>query len=628
MAHQIWLTKDPAVERKLFRSRVMAATLLSVILLLIILARAYYLQVSLHQHYSTLSTNNRVTLQPLAPTRGLIYDRNGTILAENIPVFSLELTEEQIGDLNQTIADLQQLISISDEDIERYHKVIRRKNRFEPVPLRYRLSDEEVALISVNRHRLVGVEINSRLIRHYPHGELTAHSVGYVGRINEQELKRLDPIHYVATSHIGKNGAERSHEKRLHGEVGYQQVEVNARGRVLRVLDKQPSQPGDDLHLNLDLRLQQVATRAFGKYRGALVAIEAQTGAIVSMVSVPSYDSNRFVNGISHKKYNRLTSSEIKPLFNRAIQGQYPPGSTTKPFVGLAGLTYHQITAQDRIVCPGYYQLENEDHRYRDWKKKGHGKLGITRAIVESCDVFFYNLAHQLGIDRMSEFMRKFGFGMSTGLDIGGDRSGLMPSKKWKQERYNQPWYPGETIIAGIGQGFVLSTPLQLARATATMATRGRAMQPQLIYSINNRVTGKQNVIAPRIDRPVDGISENHWDRIHRAMQQVVHGFTGTAHHIGKGLNYKIAGKTGTSQVFGIKQDAEYEEEEVAEQLRDHALFISFAPVQSPEIAFAAIVENSGSGGVVAAPIVRKVLDEYMKNRNNNLNAKTLARDS
>lgn len=311
MARRIWLIKDPARERKLFRSRAIVAALLSVILLLIILARAYYLQVTLHDHYSTLSTNNRVTLQPLAPTRGLIYDRNGIILAENIPVFSLELIEEQIDDLEQTIADLQQLISISDEDIERFRKVIRRKNRFEPVPLRYRLSDEEVALVSVNRHRLVGVEINSRLIRHYPHGELTAHSVGYVGRINEQELKRLDPTRYVATSHIGKSGAERSHENQLHGEVGYQQVEVNARGRVLRVLDKQPPQPGDDLHLNIDIRLQRVATKAFGKYRGALVAMEAKTGAVVSMVSVPSYDSNLFVNGISHKAYNKLTQSKI-----------------------------------------------------------------------------------------------------------------------------------------------------------------------------------------------------------------------------------------------------------------------------------------------------------------------------
>jgi len=626
MARRIWLIKDPARERKLFRSRAIVAALLSVSLMLIILARAYYLQVTLHQHYSTLSTNNRVTLQPLAPTRGLIYDRNGVILAENIPVFSLELIKEQIDDLDATLAELKQLIAISDEEIELFRKTIRRKSRFEPVPLRYRLSDEEVALISVNRHRLLGVEVNSRLIRHYPHGELTAHSIGYVGRINIQELKRLDPTRYVATSHIGKSGAERSHESLLHGEVGHQQVEVNARGRVLRVLDKKPPQPGDDLHLNLDIRLQQIATKAFGKYRGALVAMDPASGAVLAMVSVPSYDSNLFVNGISHKDYNRLTQSNNKPLFNRALQGQYPPGSTTKPFLGLAGLVHKQITVHDRIVCTGHYQLENDDHRYRDWKKKGHGELGITRAIVESCDVFFYSLAHDLGIDKLSIFMKRFGFGQPTGFDIGGDRSGLMPSREWKRRARNKPWYPGETLITGIGQGFMLATPLQLARATSTMATKGIEMQPQLIRSIENRATGKQLLIEPRIDKVIEGISANHWKRIHRAMQQVVHGFSGTARRINKGLKFKMAGKTGTSQVFGIKQDEEYKVDEIAERLRDHALFISFAPVKSPEIVIIVIVENGGSGGAVAAPIARKVLDEYMKNKIDGIEQKQVAK--
>jgi len=615
MARRIWLIKDPARERRLFSSRAIVAAILSVILLLILLARAFHLQVTLHDHYSTLSINNRVTLQPLAPTRGLIYDRNGTILAENIPVFSLELVEEQIEDLEQTLAELKELIAISDEEIEQFRKTIRRRNRFEPVPLRYQLTDEEVALISVNRHRLLGVEINSRLIRHYPHGALTAHSIGYVGRINEQELRKIDPTRYVATSHIGKSGVERSYESQLHGEVGYQQVEVNARGRVLRVLDKQPPQPGDDLHLNLDIRLQRIATKAFGKYRGALVAMEPVTGSVLSVVSVPSYNSNLFVNGISHRDYNRLTKSKDQPLFNRALQGQYPPGSTTKPFVGLAGLFHNQITVHDRIVCTGHYQLENDDHRYRDWKKQGHGELGVTRAIVESCDVFFYDLSHQLGIDRLSTFMKRFGFGQQTGFDIGGDRSGLMPSREWKRRTHNQSWYPGETLISGIGQGFLLATPLQLARSTSTMATKGTMMQPQLIHSIKNRATDSEQVVGPHIERVIEDISDNHWKRIHRAMQQVVHGFAGTARSINKGLDYKVAGKTGTAQVFGIKQDEEYKVEDITERLRDHALFISFAPVESPEIAISVIVENGGSGGAVAAPIARKVLDEYMKNK-------------
>jgi penicillin-binding protein 2 len=615
MARRIWLIKDPARERKLFSGRAIAAAILAVVLLLILLARTFNLQVTLHDHYATLSINNRVTLQPLAPTRGLIYDRNGTILAENIPVFSLELIEEQIKDLEKTLAELRALIAISDEEIEQFRKAIRRINRFEPVPLRYRLSDEEVALISVNRHRLLGVEINSRLIRHYPHRELTSHSIGYVGRINEEELQRLDPSRYVATSHIGKSGVERSHESQLHGQVGYQQVEVNARGRVLRILDKTPAQPGDDLHLNLDIQLQQVVSKAFGKYRGALVAMNPNTGAIISMVSVPSYDSNLFVNGISYKEYNRLTTSKEQPLFNRSLRGQYPPGSISKPFVGLAGLNHNQITINDRIVCTGHYQLENDDHKYRDWKKQGHGELGLTRSIVESCDVFFYDLAHQLGIDRLSIFMKQFGFGQPTGLDIGGDRPGLMPSREWKRRTHNQPWYPGETLITGIGQGFLLATPLQMARATSAMATKGVLMQPQMIRSIENRATNIEQSIEPRVDRVIEGISGEHWGRIHHAMQQVVHGITGTARSINPGLEYHVAGKTGTAQVFGIKQDEEYNAEDITELLRDHALFVAFAPVESPEIAIALIVENGGSGGAVAAPIARKLLDEYMKNK-------------
>ncbi len=606
---RVWLIKDPARERRqfLWRSWFIFGTVWLALSLLAV--RAYQLQIVRHEHYTTLSTNNRVMVQPIAPTRGLIYDAKGVLLAENIPSFSLELVSEQVEDLDQTLRDLQQMVTISEEDLQRFHRERKRKRRFESVPLRLRLTEEEVARIAVNRYRLPGVEINSRLTRYYPFKDLTAHVLGYVARINEQELTVIDNSNYAATTHIGKGGVEGSQERYLHGKVGYRQVEVNARGRTLRVLEETPPEPGNHLNLYLDVELQQLATRAFGAERGALVAINPKNGAVLALVSVPSFDSNLFVNGISSEDYKMLTQSASRPLFNRALRGQYPPGSTVKPFVGLAGLEYRVISAEEPIYCPGYYQIGDNEHKYRDWKRWGHGRVALTDAIRESCDVYFYELGLQLGIDRLASFMNRFGFGQPTGIDIGGELPGLMPNRAWKRARHNDGWYSGETLITSIGQGFFLATPVQLARATAALANQGLLYNPRVVKSMTDLTTQAIHLTQAVVERRLDDIHQENWRTSHRAMMAVVHDPKGTANGIGKGILYHIAGKTGTAQVFGIKQDERYVASEVSKNLHDHALFVAFAPVEDPQMAVGLIVENGGSGSKVAAPIARQLFD-------------------
>ncbi|MCW8918771.1 MAG: penicillin-binding protein 2 [Gammaproteobacteria bacterium] len=613
MRRRVTLLKNPSRERQLFQVRAIIALLLTLLLLLILLGRLFYLQRLQHDHYITLSTNNRVSVQPLAPTRGLIYDRNGVILAQNIPTYSLELVRERVEEMEWTLEEIGKLIQVEEDDLNRFRRELQRRRRFEAVPLRFRLDDKEVALIAVNLHRLPGVEINSSLTRHYPQGELTAHTVGYVGRINENELTSLDPTNYAATHYVGKIGVERSYEGLLHGEIGHQQVETNARGRVQRILERTPPRPGKNLYLNIDTALQRVAHQAFGEERGALVAIEPQSGAILSLVSVPGYDPNIFVNGVPLSTYEKLSTDRDQPLFNRALRGQYPPGSTIKPFIGLAGLELNQITTLDSVSCKGWFSLKNDDHRYRDWKKIGHGEIGLTRAIVESCDVFFYELSLKLGIDQISTFLAQFGFGAKTGSDLGGEASGLLPSREWKRRVRKEPWFPGETLITSIGQGFNLATPLQLGSATATLALRGRHMRPLVVREIEEPGSEQRTPLPPTLLAQLPVVDEGNWWRIERAMAKVVHDPNGTARGISHGLGYQMAGKTGTSQVFTLGQDAEYEAEELAKRLRDHALFIAFAPVDKPRIAVALIVENGGSGGAVAAPIARQVIDRYLQ---------------
>lgn len=606
--------KDHFHETQIFSQRVLVAGLIMFFLLVILLSRLVYLQITNQQHYSTLSENNRVSIRPIAPTRGLIFDRNGILLAQNLPSFTLVIIPEHVENLDSTLEKLKQLISISKEDLKSFHKNRRKKRRFEGVPLRFRLNEEEVAKISVQQNKLPGVIIKAQLSRHYPQGKLAAHAIGYVSRINEAELRKLNASNYSATTHIGKVGIERTYEDILHGKVGFQHVETNAQGRVLRVLDRTLPVSGKNLYLNLDSKVQAIAEQALADNNGALVAIDPRNGAVLAMVSMPVYDPNLFVHGISRINYKALSSSAERPLFNRALRGQYPPGSTIKPFISLAGLELKELQSHDEINCPGWYMLKNDERRYRDWKKHGHKKTDLLKAITESCDIFFYDLALTLGIDNISSYLAHFGLGQKTGIDLRGELTGLNPSREWKRRNRNLPWFPGETLIIGIGQGFMLTTPLQLAHATAAISMMGKHFKPRMLYGIQDEQNNPliKTKAAPLKSIPIS--EEKNWHTVLNAMKNVVYGLHGTARGIKHNLKYTLAGKTGTAQVFGIAQDAEYKKEEIAKKLQDHALFIGYAPYENPRIAVALIVENGGSGGAVAAPIVRKVIDQYLLN--------------
>ncbi|MEW8219130.1 MAG: penicillin-binding protein 2 [Candidatus Thiodiazotropha taylori] len=601
--------KDYLHESQLFLGRAIVSGTLVILALVVLVGRLFFLQVENHEHFTTLSQDNRVKLEPLPPTRGLIFDRNGAILAQNLPAYSLEIIPEKTRNLTETIEQISEIISITEDDIQRFHRLRKQRRRFDSIPIRVRLQEDEVARIAVHRHRFPGVDVNATPLRDYPQGLQTAHLLGYVGRINEKELQLIDTSNYSGTDFIGKNGVEKSYESLLHGDVGLQQVEVNAKGRVLRVLENQPPQPGNNLQLFLDMRLQSIALEALGEYNGAVVAIDVETGGVLTMVSKPGYNPNLFVEGISSRDYRALEDSPDNPLFNRAIRGQYPPGSTVKPFIGLAGLEYDVVGFYQETYCPGYYQLPGKDHKYRDWKKWGHGKVDMATGIIESCDVYYYELARTLGIDRLYEFLTGFGFGIPSRVDLDGELSGLMPSREWKQSKRREPWYPGETLIVGIGQGYFLATPLQLASATATLANRGHRIRPRVVATIEGPDGEKRD--SPLIEDVLHQLDPEHWNQVIDAMTQVIEGQRGTARSIYTS-NYRIAGKTGTAQVFSIKQDEEYDEETVAKRKRDHALFVAFAPVESPKIAIAVVVENGGHGGSVAAPIARKVMDRYL----------------
>jgi len=605
--------RDHFIELRIFHNRSLIAIFFTLLLFILLISRLFFLQINSHEHFTTLSQNNRVSVQAIPPTRGLIYDRNGIILAENLPSYTLQIIPEQTSDVDKLIQQLSQLINIRAIDIQKFKKEVRRKRRFEGIALRFRLTDKEVAIISVNLHKLPGVKIQAQLSRYYPFGEETSHVVGYVGRINEKELKILSTTNYSGTNHTGKLGIEKSYETQLHGSVGFQKVETNVKGRVLRVLERQNPVPGHDITLNLDINLQKIATKAFADKRGALVAIEPDSGRILAMLSMPNYNANLFVNGIDVKTYKALNGSWERPLYNRTILGSYPPGSTIKPFMALAGLELNVINQQHQVFCPGYYQLKGKSHKYRDWKKWGHGKTDITKSIVQSCDVFYYDLAVQLGIGKMHDFMSLFGFGEKSGIDILGERSGLMPSKQWKRKARNQAWYPGETVIAGIGQGYVLVTPLQLALATATLANGGTYFQPQLVHSTRPKSDSEPQLVLPKVQREITINQQSNWKHIYKSMTDVIHSARGTARRLNKpGLRYQIAGKTGTAQVFSVAQDAKYNEDELEERLKDHALFMAFAPVKNPRIAIAIVVENGGHGGAVAAPIAGQVIESYL----------------
>jgi penicillin-binding protein 2 len=604
--------KDDFLENRLIRRRLVLSAIFTVILLSLVLGRLYVLQIVEHEHFSTLSDSNRVRIKALPPTRGLIFDRHGVVMANNLPAYRLEIVPEQVEDLDSTLLQLKQYIDYTEQDLKRFEQSSKRRRPFESIPLRLNLRDEEVARLAVNLHRFEGVEINARLTRNYPQGAHAVHALGYVSRIDERDLSEVSEVEYAGSTHIGKLGLEKFYEHELHGSVGVQQVEVNARGRTLRVLNESPPVQGNNLHLTIDSRLQKVAEEAFADYSGAAVAINPNNGEILALVSMPIFDPNLFVNGISYDNYNALRDSIKRPLFNRALSGQYPPGSTSKPFYGLAGLEGAITTVEKDVYCIGYYKLPNEPRRYRDWKKQGHGHMDLNNAITQSCDVYFYDLAYRMGIDRMSEFLAKFGFGVKTGVDSTSERNGLLPSREWKRRAEGMPWFPGETLITGIGQGALLVTPLQLANSTAAFSVKGQRYQPHLVKSVEKVPEYNLIDIASRVAGRYELQSEKNWQHVHDAMVNVVHGLRGTAHRISQGMEYRAAGKTGTAQVFEIAQDEEYDEETVAEKLRDHALFISYAPADAPQIAVAVIVENGGHGSSVAAPIARRIMDAYL----------------
>ena len=603
---------DPQRERMIFVGRLFIGSLAILILTIVLLLRYFDLQVSRHEDFATQSKKNRVLVRPVAPPRGLIYDRNGLLLADNRPSYDLTIVPERSENIDSLIGALDNLISVSESDIQRFKQKLKRRRPFEQTILRTNLSETERAILAVNSHRLAGAEVSARLIRSYPFRELFAHSVGYMGRINERESRTIDALKYSGTVSVGKVGLEKFYESQLLGTVGSEQVETNARGRVMRVLEKTPSIAGDNLTLHLDSNLQRVGYEAFAGERGALVAIEIETGGILALVSAPSYDPNLFVNGISQKNYDGLLYSKDRPLFDRAIRGQYPPGSTIKPLFGLTALASKAISTNFTIQDDGFFYFPGIERPWRDHNSAtgGHGAgVGLAKAIIESCDVYFYELGVRTGIDKLANYAVEFGLGHTTGIDLPGERPGIMPSRAWKRGARGQSWFNGDTINTSIGQGFMLTTPLQLAVMTARIASRGDVRTPRIVKAINGIDIGPDSEIG-KIE-----IDDRYWDYVHKAMEDVVHSGRGTARSINTGLDYRIAGKTGTAQVISIDTDDKYDSSKLEKRQWDHALFVAYAPAENPKIAIGLIVENGEHGGLSAAPIARAVFDAYMQSR-------------
>ena len=607
--------KDRHAEGQLFNQRLMVAAALVGLMTLVLIARMLWLQWLQHDHFRALSNNNRIQTQPIAPPRGLILDRNGRILAANRPDLSVDIVPEQVKDMDATLASIGKLITLDDNDLDDFRKRLQGpRHPWEPVPLRSRLTDVEAARLAASEFMLPGVRIEADAIRYYPYADLLSHSVGYVSRISAKDLQSMnaeEAENYNGTHYYGRAGLESYYESLLHGKVGYRKVEVNARGRILKVLGLTPPVRGDNLQLYLDLDVQQAAWDSLGERRGAVIAIDPRSGGVLALVSRPGFDPNLFVTGISYKDYNALRDSPNQPLFNRALQGQYPPGSTIKPFMGLAGLAYHVTDWQRSIRDPGYFQLPNVDRRYRDWKHSGHGIVDLKKAIQVSCDTYFYTIGTELGIDHIDAFLSHFKFGKDTGIDLYGEADGILPTRDWKRAHKKQPWYDGDTVNASIGQGFMLATPLQLATASAILARDGHTVSPRLAD-----IRGKEQPPvggAQLLDNPGD------WKRMRQAMISVTSGSHGTARYISQGAKYSIAGKTGTAQVFSL-EGALYDVNMVPSRLRDHSLFIGFAPADNPAIVVAVLLENGAHGaGLSAASIARHVMDAWLLDANGEL---------
>ena len=631
MRHQVRI-KNPYFEQAIFLRRSAVAGVIMLGLVLALTVKLFQLQILKHDYYLELSQGNRVRLEPIPPARGLIRDRNGVVLADNLPAFQLELTLEELPlnerkqpDLDGTLARLVGIRAIEAEDVLPLKRLIRSRRSFEGVPIRQRLSDEEVARFAVHRHEFPGVEIQTRLTRNYRYATIASHAIGYVGAISEEDIARIDPSEYAGLATIGKLGVELAYEAVLRGKAGFRQVLVNAQGRAVEhqgaftpKLETRAPRAGDDVTLALDLGAQLAAETALKDLRGAVVALDPGTGDVIAFASTPNFDPNRFAKGISSREYNELATSIDRPLFNRALRGAYPPGSTIKPLVAIAGLETPGFDPEERRFCKGFFTLPGSSHRYRDWKKEGHGSVDMHEAIAQSCDVYFYNVANTVGIERLSELFTRFGLGQLTGIDVGGEKPGLVPSPEWKRRTFpkgeGQTWFPGETVIVGIGQGYLLATPLQLATVAAKIGARGRTFAPRMVTAIHDTRTGVTRRIAPK-PLPVVAAALAHWDVVIGGMVGVTSFPNGTARMSMKDTPYTVAGKSGTAQVFSLGQNEKYDEKQVEERLRDHGLFIAFAPADKPRIAVAVLVENGRSGSGTAAPVARKVMDAYLLGR-------------
>lgn len=606
------LVLDRQRQPLLGRSRLMIAAIVMVTLTIVLLQRFYYLQIVEHDRYRSLSIENRIDFVPVPSVRGMIYDRNGDTLAENHAVYELEVIPERVQDMPSMMAWMEAAISLSASERRRFEKRLDNRASFERILLKSDLSEAQAARFAVNQYRFPGVALRARLKRFYPYGSLMAHAVGYVGRISSTDIATADRGHYRGMAYIGKLGIESYYERRLLGRIGYEQVESNAHGRVVRTLAHEPAIGGHNLHLTLDRRLQEVVRAAFGDYRGAAVVLEPHTGEVLAFVSMPDYDANLFSTGIDQVQYAALQQDQGKPLLNRALYGRYAPGSTIKPILALAGLE-HTVNPRRRIPCPGFFTLKEQARVYRCWRKDGHGRVNLQQALEQSCDVYFYQLGLRLGITGISNALTKFGFGEKTGVDLSGEPSGLVPTPGWKHKRNNSPWYPGDTLNTSIGQGYVLTTPMQLAVAAAAIANRGRLVRPRLLRGVENPRTGK-------IERPAEQVEEillgdaSQYKRVIDGMIAVMHGERGTARSSSQRLAYRVAGKTGTSQLVSIAQSGTTAKV-LPTHLKDHALFIAFAPVDRPRVALAIVIENGGSGGQVAAPIARRIFDYYFIER-------------
>ncbi len=612
------MTELKNTERELhhFHLRLMVMALMVLVCFALLIARIVWLQVYRYDAYVAQAEENRISIVPVVPNRGLIYDRNGVLLARNYSAYTLEITPSKVrGDLEQVIDELAKLIDIAPKDRKNFKKLREESKNFESVPIRTRLTDEEVARFTVQRFRFPGVEIQARLFRQYPHGSVAAHVIGFIGRINQKDAQKIedmeDSANYNGTDYIGKEGLEKSYEKQLHGTTGYEEVEVSAGGRAVRTLSRTNAVAGDNLILSIDIEFQKVVEEAFADQRGALVAIEPATGDILAYVSRPSFDPNLFVEGIDQQSWNELNTSADRPLLNRPLSGTYPPGSTYKPFMALAALTLGKRTPQQSISDPGYFYFGN--HKFRDDKEGGHGTVDMYRSVVHSCDTYYYVLANDLGVDTIHDFMKPFGFGQLTGIDLEHERKGLLPSTEWKRNAYKsaaqKKWYAGETISLSIGQGYNAFTPLQLAHATAILANDGVVMKPHLVKVLEDGSTRARRLTVPKESYRIP-LKQEHIDFIKNTMVGVVR--EGTAAKVFANAEYVSAGKTGTAQVFTVKQNEKYNAKTVAAHLRDNALYIAFAPADKPKIAIAIVVENGGFGAQAAAPIVRKALDYYL----------------